>query len=100
MPPSQETGGASSLLRMPMACVMGQPSTPAREGEEESMRLCRIFALPVLVVLLLQTLLFPLATAAQTRTSPEQNNATLAGTISDPSAAAVPDAVIVAKPIG
>src|SRR5580698_8754860 len=99
MPPSQETGGASSLLRMPLACVSGQPSTPAREGEEESMRLCRIsaFAFLILAVLLLQTSVFPSAAAAQTRTSEEQNNATLAGTITDPSAAAIPDAVIVAK---
>jgi len=64
------------------------------------MRVRRIsaFAFPVLVVLLLQTSLFPSA-AAQTRTLVEQNNATLSGTIADPSAAAVPDAVIVAKPL-
>jgi hypothetical protein len=34
-PPSQETGGVSIQGRMAGACVSGQPSTPAREGEEE-----------------------------------------------------------------
>src|ERR1700722_19661691 len=33
-PPSQETGGVSILMRA-FARVLGQPSTPAREGEED-----------------------------------------------------------------
>src|ERR1700689_5305446 len=88
-PPSQETGGVASLLRMPLACASGQPSTPAREGEEESMRLCRLSAcvFPMFAAFLLQIVFAPSA-AAQKQNAQQQavtkNSATLAGTITDP----------------
>ncbi len=63
------------------------------------MRLCRLsaFVFPILFVLLLQTLLLPSASAQET--AQRQNSATLAGTITDPSGAAIPNATIAAKPL-
>src|ERR1700731_3471209 len=61
---SQETGGVSILMCTLNAYLSGQPSTPAREGEEEKMRLRLLLA--VLAEILFGIFLaIPAVTSAQ-----------------------------------
>src|SRR5208282_6088727 len=91
-PPSQETGGVSTRMRAPLARVSGQPSTPAREGEEDEMRL-RI-STAVFFFLLFSAIVpfLPCATCAQTPAAP--HGATIKGTVYDPDGRAVPRAEV------
>src|SRR5882762_7338527 len=83
---SQETGGVSILIRTHTAYSLGQPSTPAREGEEDKMRL-RLLPGIVTGVLFGTFLAIP-------SIAPAQSTATINGTLTDPSGAAVVGAQI------
>jgi vitamin B12 transporter len=83
---SQETGGVSILICTPNAYLSGQPSTPAREGEEEKMRL-RLLPAVLAEILFGIFLAIPAVTSAQAV-------ATINGILSDPSGAAVAGAQI------
>jgi len=89
---SQETGGVSIQTGMRNAFLSGQPSTPAREGEEETMRLHG------LLFLFLIFGFAPFFLSAQT--NPKQATATLSGTLTDPSGAVVAGARVTATQAG
>src|SRR5579864_8937303 len=85
-PPSQETGGVSACYaRKPGAA--GQPSAPAREGEEDTMRLHGLLARVAGIFFA-----FFCVTPSQAQTT-----ATIAGTLTDPSGAAISSAEIAAQ---
>src|SRR5580704_17288914 len=83
---SQETGGVSIPICTSIVYASGQPSTPAREGEEDEMRL-RLFPAIVAGILFVTFLATPASV-------PAQGPATITGTLTDPSGAAVVNAQI------
>src|SRR5215470_6586043 len=84
-PPSQETDGVSPCCARQIR-ASGQPSAPAREGEEDTMRLDR---LPAVLAGVLFAFLHVVVAQAQT-------SSTVTGTLTDPSGAALSGAEVIA----